>query len=110
MPLPRITREGNRLIFSDLSHITCFSGLQKVIFDGAVRGYTEYVLDFRHTNRVFPDAVVPIAAYLDLHKRDGFEFEVKNAPPLVRSRLMSPITVSSASHREQVNPISRLEV
>ena len=80
MPLPKITREGNRLIFSDLSHITCFSGFQKVIFDGTVRGYTEYVLDFRHTNRVFPDAVVPIAAYLDLHKRAGLNLKSRMHP------------------------------
>ncbi|MPZ75105.1 MAG: hypothetical protein GEU77_01115 [Deltaproteobacteria bacterium] len=107
MPTPNIVRDANRLVFGDLSHITCFSSFQKAIFDGMRRGYDQYVLDFRDTNRVFPDAVVPIAAYLDLHKHEGLEFEVKSQTPvLVKSRFMSPITVNSAGNREKISPIS----
>jgi hypothetical protein len=95
------------LSFDDLHHITCFSDFQRAIFDGTQRGYVEYKLDFRSTQRIFANALVPIAAYLDQYTAEGLEFEVKYAPwRLVKSKFMSPVTTQSATSREKLDPIS----
>jgi hypothetical protein len=39
--------------------------------------YADFVLDFAQTDRVFPNATVPVAAYLGFYRTDGMEFDVR---------------------------------
>jgi anti-sigma regulatory factor (Ser/Thr protein kinase) len=104
---PRVRREGSRLLFNNLDHIAAVSDFQRAVYDGLRQGFTEYTLQFIGTDRFFPNAVVPIAAYLDLYSAEGVKFSVKHAPwRLVRAKLLSPITTQSATNREKLSPTS----
>lgn len=108
-PFPRIVRRGNLLEFPDLAGPPCFTSFQRAIYDGTKQGHCDFHLDFRRTGRIFPEAAVPISAYLDLHKEEGLEFTTRNAPPyLVTSCFMSPLQVATARNRDINFPLAKI--
>lgn len=108
-PFARIIRRDNVLQFPDLAGPPCFTSFQLAIYDGTKAGYLDFLLDFRGTGRVFPEAAVPIAAYLDMHKEEGLVFSTRHAPPyLVKSCFMSPLRVSTARNRDINFPLSKI--
>ncbi|MFC1461472.1 STAS-like domain-containing protein [Verrucomicrobiota bacterium] len=103
---PYVNRQGNVLNFHRVGGPPCFSSFQRAVHDGTSQAHTNYILDFSKTDRVFPDAAVPVAAYIDLYKSERLSFDIRRAPWFVtRSKLLSPATVTSARHREKSEPM-----
>lgn len=107
--MSRIERVGNRLIFEDLASPTCLSDFNKHIYSITAEGVLNIILDFSNTKRIFPEACVPISAYISLLTSEGISFNARNSPPfLVACRMLSPVTVDTARHRDTNYPLAKM--
>ena len=106
---PRVIRHKNLLRFPELVGPACFTSFQKAVYQTETRMEGRLLLDPSNTGRIFPDAAVPIGAYLDMCKEAGVKLETRNAPPyLVSSRLLSPLRVATARYRELNFPLAKM--
>ena len=104
-----VVRNGKTFCLPDLSSPICFTSFQRAIYEGTKDSYTDFILDFYASDRIFPNAAVPIAAYIAFHTNEGITFNVSNAPAyLVTSKLMSPARVSTAAYRDKSHPLARI--
>ncbi len=105
----KIERHGNKLVFQDLASPACLSDFHKHVYDLTKEGVLDVILDFSSTERVFPEACVPLSAFINLLTTEGMRFDARSASSyLVTSRMMSPLTVDTARARDSTHPLAKV--
>ena len=72
---PLITRDGNELVFKNLTNPKVVSEFIEII-NGSLRSFNKsFILNFKFVKGVFPNVCVPLAGIIENLTSKGFDFE-----------------------------------
>jgi anti-sigma regulatory factor (Ser/Thr protein kinase)/anti-anti-sigma regulatory factor len=100
-----VERYGNFIKFHTLNSSFVPGEFIRAIYHGQKDGYTDFRLDFKEVESVYPNTCVPLAGLLEYYRSTGLQFNCENETSfLEKTRTLRPTDIQS-SNSNCVSPL-----
>jgi len=106
---PMITREGNELVFGNLTNPGIVYEFIEILNSSLRNSDRNYILNFKHVKNAFPNVCVPIAGIIENLMVKGYQFEFHYLSDYLRNlSIKEPIRVKENKEIVQTSSLDKV--